>query len=112
LLTIFERSKCKTPLNFESRRGLANYTKACYYHRLLNDPERPANRLYNNRIIAITIIICMASPPMWKAKPPSSQLITSTTTIRYNKLLIVVQLEVGYNVSIYFSDKQLINIRL
>jgi hypothetical protein len=102
----------KPLLTSKVARGLANYTKACYYHRLLNDPERPANRLYNNRIIAITIIICMASPPMWKAKPPSSQLITSTTTIRYNKLLIVVQLEVGYNVSIFFSDKQLINIRL
>jgi hypothetical protein len=44
----------------------------------------------------------MASPPMWKAKPPSSQLIISTTTIRYNKLLMVVQLQPGYIVSIYF----------
>jgi len=56
--------------------------------------------MFNNSMItAITIIMWIASPPTLKTKPPSSQLMTKITTIRYNKLLIFEQPAVGENVS-------------
>jgi hypothetical protein len=47
----------------------------------------------------------MASPPMWKAKPPSSQPITRITTIMYIILLMIVEPVVSNYVS-YIDNKE------